>query len=255
MALRGSSVATGEVPGSPGTGAPFVTTRWTLVTGAQGADSAVARRALDELCRAYWKPVYAFVRRSGHETHAAQDLTQEFFARLLAGGGLNRADPGRGRFRSFLLASVKHFLANEWDKAQALKRGGDREFVPVVTGEDTTRVGVEPAGGESPDRAYDRQWALSVLDRVLERLRREHREAGKGAVFEALKGTLTEARSDVPYTTIAVGLGITEGAVKVLVHRLRQRYRVVLREEVGATLEDPGRAEDELKELFEALAR
>lgn len=240
--------------GQPRADAVFATTRWTMVLGTQGADSTLVQRALEDLCRAYWRPVYAFMRRRGHAQHEAQDLTQEFFARLLAGNGLRLADPERGRFRTFLLSAVKHFLANEWDKARTLKRGGDREFVPISIGDDTTGFGVEPAGGVSPERAYDRQWALSVLDAVLERLQREHEQAGKLAVFERLKGTLMVGRRDVSYAALGEPLGMSEGAVKVMVHRLRQRYRVVLREEIASTLEDPGKAEDELRELFAALA-
>lgn len=239
---------------SSGTGAGFAPTRWTWVMRARSSDTPVVREALEALCRAYWKPVYAFVRRRGHASHEAQDLTQEFFARLLAGDGLRRADPEKGRFRTFLLSAVKHFLANEWDKERSLKRGGDREFVPVRIGEDTDAVGVEPAGGQDPERAYDRQWALSVLDRVLARLEREHVDEGKGRVFAALQSTLTVGRADVPYAVVAATLGTSEGAVKVMVHRLRQRYRKVLREEVAATLEDSSRAEDELRQLFAALS-
>lgn len=249
-----SSGITRSEPEDARAGSAFLTTRWTLVVGSQGRDTTVVSRALEELCQTYWRPVHAFIRRRGHAVHEAQDLTQEFFARLLASDGLQRADPARGRFRSFLLSAVKHFLANEWDKAKTLKRGGGEVLVPIRAGDDTTGLGVEPAGGESPERAYDRQWALSVLDAVLDRMQREHAEAGKEAVFEALKGTLTTGRREVSYATLGAQLGLSEGAVKVVVHRLRQRYRAVLREEIASTLEDPSRAEEELKELFAALS-
>lgn len=222
---------------------------------AQGKDTAVVRLALEELLRAYWRPVYTFVRRRGHASHDAQDLTQEFFSRLLATDGLKRVDPDRGRFRSFLLSALKHFLANEWDKARTLKRGGDRVIVPLTIEDDgVSEDAVPDSESVGPERAYDRQWALSVLGRVMERLGAEHAEAGKERIFEVLKGTLMAERGDVPYVTLGKQLGMSEGAIKVLVHRLRLRYRAVLREEIASTLEDPARVEEELRDLFAALA-
>lgn len=239
---------------APGTDAAFATTRWTWVRGSQAEDSEMAGRSLEALCRVYWRPVYAFIRRRGHASHEAQDLTQAFFARLLAGQGFQRADPDRGRLRSFLLAALKHFLANEWDRTHALKRGGGRELVSL----DAADIGEEPVDPVSealpPDRAFDRQWALSVLDQVMSRLERESEDVGRKEAFEALKGTLCTPRGDVSYAVIARQLGRSEGAVKVLVHRLRQRYRELLRLEIAATLEDPGRTEEELRQLLAALS-
>jgi RNA polymerase sigma factor (sigma-70 family) len=245
------------------TGGAFATTRWTVVLGASGSDTTHARAALEELCRVYWRPIYTYVRRQGHAAHDAQDLTQEFFGRLLAAGSLGKVDASRGRFRSFLLASLKHFLANEWDKLRALKRGGGVRIVPLdadtAVGEQACGArsegvaGVE-ASGPSPELAYDRQWALALLARVVERLREEHARAGKGAWFEQLRETLTAERGGLPYVEIGARLGLSEGAVKVAVHRLRQRYREVLRAEIAETLENPALVEEELRDLFAALS-
>lgn len=246
-------------PDSPRTGAAFATTRWTVVLGAaRGTDAARAEVALEQLCRTYWRPIYTYVRRQGHASHDAQDLTQEFFGRLLAGPGLSGVDPARGRFRSFLLASLKHFLANEWDKVRALKRGGGVRIVPLdaaATGGDTEASPslTSAAPDRSPEAAYDRQWALAVLDRVLSRLEAEHRSAGKGEFFAALRPTLTADRTALPYAVLGRQLGLTEGAVKVAVHRLRQRYRVLLREEIADTVERPDQVDQELRDLFAAL--
>lgn len=256
------SDSTPEAAGPPATGAAFATTRWTIVMGAaagEGADPSRAGMALEELCRLYWRPIYAFVRRQGHSPHDAQDLTQEFFGRLLGDHSLNRVHPDRGRFRSFLLASLKHFLANEWDKARALKRGGGVRIVPLEAGDredgpGTDVAAVEPGTANSPEKAYDRQWAVTLLQRVLERLGAEHQSAGKARLFEHLRETLTADRASVPYAVLATRLGFSEGAVKVAVHRLRARYRELLREEIAETLSDPGQVEEELRELWAALA-
>ncbi len=251
--------------GSPDTAAHFATTHWTVVLSASRdrSDTTHARQALEEPCRTYWRPIYAYVRRQGHAAHDAQDLTQEFFGRLLAAGSLGKVDASRGRFRSFLLASLKHFLANEWDKVRTLKRGGGVRIVPLdadtAVGEQASGVpsegvaGVE-ASGPSPELAYDRQWALALLARVLERLREEHERAGKAGLFEQLRETLTAERGALPYVAIGARLGLTEGAVKVAVHRLRQRYREVLRAEIAETLENPALVEEELRDLFAALS-
>lgn len=233
--------------------AAFATTRWTIVLNSGDLDAPESRRALEELCRTYWRPIYAFVRRLGHSSHDAQDLTQEFFARLLTSGSLHRVDPAKGRFRSFLLASLKNFLANEWDKAQCLKRGRGAEIFPLDTtdAENACPIAANPNLG--PERVFDRQWALALLDQVLNRLRTEFSASGKSAIFEELKDTLTRDRASLPYSEIAKRLAMSEGAVKVAVHRLRSRYRELLRIEIAATLEDPGQVDEELKELFSAL--
>ena len=232
----------------------FVTTHWSLVVSAGGNDSPHARNALEKLCRSYWFPIYAFVRRQGHGPHDAQDLTQEFFARLLEKKSLAGADPAKGRFRSFLLASLKHFLANEWDKTRAQKRGGGQILIPIDVATAETSCGFEPADNLTAENIFEQRWALTLLEHVLARLRAEYVRDGKENLFEQLKPTLTEASRTVGYAEIATRLGTTEGAVKVAVHRLRQRYREVLRAEIADTVASPGEVDDEIRNLFAALA-
>ena len=240
--------------GPPAGPAAFVTTHWSVVLAAGRADTTRARDALAGLCQTYWHPLYAYVRRLGHSPADAQDLTQEFFARLLAKNYLAAADESRGRFRSFLLASLKHFLANEWDKARAQKRGGGEIPIPIDPAAAATGCVFEPADPVTAEKIYERRWALTLLDLVLRRLRQEYAAAGREKLFEELKPTLTEARRSVRYAEIAIRLGSSEGAVKVAVHRLRQRYREVLRAEIADTVAGPGEVEDELRNLFAALA-
>lgn len=218
------------------------------------SDSTHARSALETLCRTYWQPIYAFVRRQGHSPHDAQDLTQEFFARLLESQSLADVDRTKGRFRSFLLASLKHFLANEWDKAHAQKRGGGRVLIPIDAQSAETSCGVDPADQTTADKIFDRRWALAVLDHALRRLREEHIREGKETLFEQLKVTLTEASRSVRYTEIAARLDMSEGAVKVAVHRLRQRYRELVRAEIADTVATASEVEEEIRALFSALA-
>ena len=232
----------------------FVTTHWSLVVSAGHNDTPNARNALEKLCLAYWSPIYAFVRRQGQGPDDAQDLTQEFFARLLEKKSLAAADPAKGRFRSFLLASLKHFLANEWDKARAQKRGGGQILIPIDVAAAETSCGIEPADNLTAEKIYERRWALALLDQVLRRLRAEYVRDGKENLFERLKPTLTEASRSVRYAEIAAQLGTSEGAVKVAVHRLRQRYREVLRAEIADTVTSPGEVEDEIRNLFAAQA-
>ena len=216
---------------------------------AQG-DGSGAHESLSNLCNVYWYPLYAFVRRQGVSEHDAQDLTQEFFARLLAKGWLGGVDRERGRFRSWLLASMKHFLANEWDRAQAIKRGGQATLISFDDDSAEARYGREPS--VSADSLFDRRWALTLLDRVLDRLREESAQAGKLAHFDALRGALTGEKT--PYAEIAVALETTEGAVKVAVHRLRERYRALLRAEIAETVASPSEIDDELRHLLAALS-
>ena len=232
----------------------FVTTHWSLVVSAGRNDTPNARNALEKLCRAYWFPIYAFVRRQGHNPHDAQDLTQEFFMRLLEKKQLAVVDPAKGRFRSFLLASLKHFLANEWHKARAQKRGGGQVPIPIDASTAESKCGLDPADHLTAEKIYERRWALTLLDQVLRRLRDEYTRDGKENLFEQLKPTLTEASRSVRYAEIAARLGTSEGAVKVAVHRLRQRYREVLRAEIADTVASPGEVEDEIRNLFAALA-
>jgi RNA polymerase sigma-70 factor (ECF subfamily) len=232
----------------------FVTTHWSLVVSAGRNDTPLARNALEKLCRAYWFPIYAFVRRQGHCPHDAQDLTQDFFARLLEKKQLAGADPSKGRFRSFLLASLKHFLANEWDKAKAQKRGGGQVMIPIDIKSAENSGGFEPADNLTAEKIFERRWALTLLEQVLRRLRAEYVRDDREKLFEQLKPTLTETSRTVGYAEIATRLGTTEGAVKVAVHRLRQRYRELLRAEIADTVASPGEVEDEIRNLFAALA-
>ena|GEM_PF-544934 len=205
------------------------------------------------MCRNYWPPLYAFLRRQGHDEHDAKGRTQECFARLLEKNDLADVAREKGRFRSFLLAAMKHFLANEWNRARAQKRGGGLAGLALEFGGDETRIGVEPAHNESADKLYDRRWALTLLDLVMARLRTEHGAAGKGEMFDALKGCLMGDRSTLPYAALAAKLGMTEGAVKVSVHRLRERYRRLLRAEIANTVGKDEEVEDELRHLMAAL--
>ena len=232
----------------------FLTTRWSVVLEAgrtEGGSST--RRALEALCKSYWFPIYAFVRRRGNDADDAADLTQEFFARLFERQDLARARPELGRFRSFLLVATKNFLANDWDRRTADKRGGGRTPLSFDVEDAEERYRREPVDDWTPERAFARSWALTLLDAVLERLGGDYENAGKGALFEALRGTLVAGREAPPYVELADQLGLSEGAVKVAAHRLRQRYKELLRAEISETLADPGDVEDEIRGLFEAL--
>jgi len=211
--------------------------------------------ALEKLCQTYWYPLYAYVRRRGHSPHDAQDLTQAFFARLLERHWLEDADRERGRFRTFLLTAMSRFLANEWDKLRARKRGGHAVHVPVQLDTAETRYGHEPADDRTPERCYERRWALTLLDTVLQRLRSEYESDGRQAVFGALSSCLVGGRESQPYAQLAARLHMNEGAVKVAVHRLRKRYRQLLRDEIAQTTAGPGDVDGELRHLFAVLAR
>jgi RNA polymerase sigma-70 factor (ECF subfamily) len=231
----------------------FATTHWSLVVAAQAdeAGRTRARDALGELCKAYWYPLYAFVRRRGYAPEDAQDVTQAFFARILETRGLAGADPERGRFRSYLLGAVKHFLANEEERGRALKRGGGAAFFEWDALDPEARYALEPARSDEPDARFDREWALETTARALEELRVESQARGKGELYEALKGSLTG--EEPPRSETAERLGTSEGAVKVAVHRLRQRYRELLRAEIAQTVGDPEEVEAEMRHLVAAL--
>jgi len=199
-------------------------------------------------------PIYAFVRREGHSPEDAQDLTQAFFARLLEKNDLRAVHPSKGRFRSYLLASLKHFLANEWDKARAQKRGGGETLISIDVLEVEGRHRFEPVNNLSTEKLFDRRWALTLLEKVLARLREDHLAGGKAELFEELKSTLTGERSAISYAQIAQRLEMTEGAVKIAVHRLRQRYRELIRREIADTVATPDQVEDEMRSLFAALS-
>jgi RNA polymerase sigma-70 factor (ECF subfamily) len=231
----------------------FATTHWSMVLLAGRNDTERARTALAKLCRTYWYPLYAYVRRSGCSPHDAQDLTQDFFAHLLQHQALAKADPGRGRFRSFILTAMKNFLSGARERGRAQKRGGGQELLSLDLAAAEERFEMEPADTSSPDKLFDKQWALALLDAVLLRLEKEYHHEGKGGLFAALKDTLTGARAAQPYAELAARLDLSESAVKVSVHRLRKRYRTLLLAEVGQTVAAPEEAEQEMRHLLEGL--
>jgi len=244
-------------PGSPGVMArqpAFITTHWSVVLAAGRNDTTRARAALARLCQTYWYPLYAYARRRGNPPHDAQDLTQEFFARLLERHSLAAANPSCGRFRSFLLTAMNHFLVNEWNKARAEKRGGGIPALSLDLAAAEERFDLEPADQATPDKIFDRQWALTLLNEVLNRLEADYQREGKIELFAALKQTLTGPRESQPYAQLAAKLGLTEGAVKVAVHRLRKRYRELIRAEIAHTLDQTQDIEEEMRHLFSALA-
>jgi RNA polymerase sigma-70 factor (ECF subfamily) len=238
-------------PSSAANRGRFATTRWSIVLDAGRTSSAGARRALAELCEIYWYPLYAFMRRRGLDEEDARDLTQDFFAELLAKKKTLRvADRQRGRFRSFLLASAANFLANERRKASARKRGGDCRLLSLDFSAGERRYALEPFHHLTAEKIYERRWAMTLLEQVLGRLRMEATAAGKLPQFDLLTPYLGGSRQTVPYANIAGQLQATEGAVKVAVHRLRQRCRALLREEIAHTVADPADIDDELRSLF-----
>jgi len=232
--------------------ARFVTTQWTMVAAAGSPDSPGHRQALEALCRTYWFPLYAYLRRQGCDSHQAQDYTQGFFASLLERHALQQADPAVGKFRSFLLASLKHFVADDRDRQQAKKRGGGKCF-PLDVDDAETRYSLEPADTMSPEKLFMRSWALTVLREALTQLKAECVEAGKGQIFERLKTRLQADETPASYNDTAVELGMTESAVRVAVHRLRQRYGELVRRQIAQTVADPSEVDEELRELFAAL--
>ncbi len=234
--------------------AHFVTTHWSVVLSAREQASPDSASALEKLCRTYWYPLYAHVRRMGHNPHDAEDLTQEFFARLLQKNYLQSADRAKGRFRTFLLTALDRFLANDWDRSQAQKRGGGRKIVPLDTALAERLYRGEEAANITAPTAYERRWALALVEHALARLRTEYELCAKTAEFERLKAFLGAERGTIPYASIATALSTTEGAARVLVHRLRRRFREIFREEVAHTLADPQDASDEMRHLLAVLA-
>jgi len=232
----------------------FATTHWSIVVAAGAEESSQRCHALETLCRTYWYPLYAYVRRRGATAEDARDLTQAFFARLLEKGTLRAADPERGRFRSFLLGSLNHFLANEWRRSQAKKRGGGRAAIPLDIHSGETRYALEPSHDLTPEKIFERRWALTVLERALAALRDEAIRAGKQDLFEHLKAYLVGETSAIPYREIGDAVGMTAGAVKTAAHRLRRQCRELIREEVAQTVADPEQVDDELRHLFTAIS-
>jgi RNA polymerase sigma-70 factor (ECF subfamily) len=233
----------------------FNTTHWSLVAAAQSDEASRTRagKALEELCRAYWYPLYAFVRRRGYSPADAQDLTQSFFARFIETGGFASADRERGRFRTYLLGAMKHFLANEWHRARTQKRGGGLNFLEWDALEPEARYALEPPQSADPDLDYDREWALELIARAKKKLRQESEADGKGELFEALKQSLT---GDEPSRSeTAARLGLSESALKAVLHRLRQRYRKLLRAEIAETVNTRADIDAEMRYLVEVLRR
>ena len=232
----------------------FATTHWSVVLSAGQPDSTRYQQALEALCRTYWFPLYAYLRRHGFDAQKAEDHIQAFFASLLEKRGLRLADPKRGRFRSFLLTALKHFLANERARAQAQKRGGGRKILSLDIENAENQYIREPRDELSPEKLFERSWALAVLDRTMVRLQAEAVDAKKQKLFDCLKVYLTAEKSTVPYQEMAARLKMTEGAVKVAVHRLRRRYRDLLRDEIAQTVTTEEQINEEIRDLFAALA-
>jgi RNA polymerase sigma-70 factor (ECF subfamily) len=230
----------------------FQTTRWSQVLTAGHSQSARGREALAELCKTYWHPLFCFIRRSGHDAEDARDLTQGFFAKILEKSYLREARPERGRFRSFLLAALEHYLANEWDRQQTLKRGGGREILSIDA---SSARQIEPREDLTPSESYEREWALEVLARALRGAREELSAGGDVHRFDELKIFLTGETPRPTYRQVAVKLGMSEAAVKVAVHRLRKRFGERLRSEIADTVPSPGEVEDEMRYLLQVLSR
>ncbi len=249
--MEGVETSHDSVEGGPDR---FNTTHWSVVLAAGGSDSRLAAPALERLCAAYWYPLYAYVRRRGHDMHEAQDLTQGFFAQLLEHHSLDGVVPGRARFRSFLLVALKNHLADDHDRKQAQKRGGGKAIISFDAQAAEQRYQFEPAHAETPDKLYERRWAITLLDRTLEGLEREFVQAGKGPLLEQLREFLLEGSTERTYAQAGAEIGMTEGAVKKTVQRMRQRYRAILREEIGHTVATVSEVEQELHHLWSVLA-
>jgi len=230
----------------------FTTTHWSVVKLAGDGQSPGAEAALERLCRNYWYPLYVFVRRRGHSPHDAQDLTQEFFSRLLAKEYLRAVDPAKGKFRSFLLAALEHFLANDWRRSRTQKRGGNFTLVSLEDAEQHYHQ--VPAAGVSAEKLFEQQWATALLDQVLQRLREEFVAAGKEKVFDELKVYLSGEKQAMTYSMLAEKLGTTEAALKMSVCRMKQRYGELLHSEIANTVSSPEQVEAELRELLAALS-
>jgi RNA polymerase sigma factor (sigma-70 family) len=233
----------------------FTTTLWTVVVQAGSLESSQSRPALERLCQAYWYPIYAHIRRRGYSPHDAQDLTQGFFATLLARCPFQELAPEKGRFRSFLLAALGNYLSDERERNHAAKRGGGRQIFSLDETHAEARFGLEPATERTPEQDFDRHWALTVLERALDLLAREQAAAGKMKQFEKLRVFLTDTTAARDYSEVAAALNLSTNAVAVTVRRLRHRYRECVREEIADTLAQPADAEAEMRHLFEAMRR
>lgn len=232
----------------------FATTHWSVVVAAKGTDSPAVREALEKLCRTYWYPIYAYLRRRGCGEHDAQDLTQGFFAQLLQRRSIQSVEREKGKFRSFLLASLNYFLADERDRANAQKRGGGRQVLSLDVQEAEQRYRLEPVDERSPEKIFEYRWAMTLLDQVLARLGQEFTEAGKRELFERLQAFLVEGTGEETYAEVAQEVGLTEEAVKKAVQRMRRRYHQLFREEIAQTVASPAEVDEELRHLCTVLS-
>jgi len=254
-----STATQADSPGTTSTGIEpprrptFVTTHWSVVLAAGRSDTTRADDALARLCQTYWHPLYAYVRRRGYSPEDAQDLTQGFFAHLLEHNAVATVSPDKGRFRSFLLASMNHFLSDEWDKARAQKRGAGR-IISLDTQSAETWLQQQPSVNLTPEKAFELRWAITLLEQVYRKLEEEHRRQGKTELFNMLRTTLAGPGNSAPYAELAVRLNLNEGSVKVAVHRLRQRYRALLRETIAETVATETEVEEELRYLLRTVA-
>lgn len=247
-ATRTSTVA-------PVEGEAFVTTRWSVVMKAAQQDSPGAEEALEKLCQTYWYPLYAFIRWRGNSHHEAEDLTQGFFACLVDKNHLKDITVEGGKFRSYLLTLLKRFLANDWNRECAQKRGGGKTILSLDDQDAATRYAGEPADHSTPETLFERRWAMTLLNQVMDRLRADRTAAGKGELFEALRGHLSGAEKSVPHAELGARLGMSEGAIKKAVHDLRKRYGNLLRAEIAATVSDPEEVEEEIRHLIAVASR
>ncbi len=231
----------------------FTATHWSVVLAAARTPSTLAEGALENLCRTYWQPLYTYVRRQGLSPAEAEDLTQEFFARLVQQRFLAEVHPLKGRFRCFLLAALKHFLANEWDRARAEKRGGKHRFISLDN-EPESRPLMESLAGSSPEQAFDRQWALDVLDLAMANLKQQYTESGKAEQFEKLKRFLAGGSKPGDYAALAAAMQVPAGTIAVAVHRLRKQYRDSLRAVIAGTVDHPAEIDEEMSYLFRVIA-
>ncbi len=248
MAIADDNASTGTAPGDW-----FTTTQWTVVLGARDPDSPQAHAALEKLCSTYWYPLYVYVRRQGNDEASAKDLTQGFFARFLEKDYLRQVQREKGRFRSFLLASLKHFLSDEWDKARAQKRGGGQTLFSLNETAAEDRYRFEPADTMTADKLFDRRWALTVLDQARGRLRADYVEQGKGDLYDRLK-VFEAGEAGAPYAAVAAEFGLTENGVKAVVHRMRQRYRELVRLEVANTVASRSEVDEEIRYLISVIS-
>ncbi len=233
----------------------FATTHWSIVLAASRPELKEGKKALETLCRLYWFPIYTYLRRMGYNIQDCEDFTQAFFESLLEKRGLRLAQPQRGKFRSFLLISLKHFLANQYDRNKALKRGGNRFVCSLDSTKAEDIYKLEPSDELSPEKLFERSWAITILDRTLARLHAEAVDGKKQKLFNLLQGCLSAKKDTIPYSELAGRLSMTEGAVKVAVHRLRKRYRELLRDEIAQTVESEEQIDEEICCLFASLAR